>query len=256
MYTLITGASSGIGYEFAHIFAREKYNLILVARSQEKLLELQKELEKTYGVTVRSIVSDLAAPEAAEHIFDQVKSLNVSIDILVNNAGFGLFGEFAKTDWAREEEMIQVNILSLTRLAKFFIPEMIEKKRGKILNVASTAAFFPGPLMAVYYATKAYVLSFSEALNSELEGTGVKVSALCPGPTASHFQQTAAADGVRTFAGSLPTAREVAEFGFKALMAGKSVAIHGMKNKLLIWFSRFLPRKTLVSQVKKIQRTR
>lgn len=251
---LLTGASSGIGYELAHIFARENYSLVLVARSQEKLLELKKELEETCAIIVHVLVVDLAQSDAAERIVTQVANLKISIDILVNNAGFGLFGEFTRTDWKREEEMIKVNILSLTQLTKFFVPLMVRNKKGKILNVASTAAFFPGPFMAVYYATKAYVLSFSQALGSELEGTGVTVTALCPGPTTTGFQKTAALDGVRTFAGHLPTAREVAEYGFRSLMEGKVVAIHGMKNKLLTWFSRFLPRKAITAGVKKIQR--
>jgi short-subunit dehydrogenase len=256
MFTLITGASSGIGYELAHIFAREKYNLVLIARSQDKLLELKRELEKTYAITVFILVVDLTQLDAADQIFIQVENLKITIDILVNNAGFGLFGEFITTDWQREEEMIRVNIISLTRLTKLFVPQMKQNKKGKILNIASTAAFFPGPLMAVYYATKAYVLSFSQALQSELEGTGVTVTTLCPGPTVSHFQKTAVAEGVRTFAGKLPTAQEVAEVGFAALMKGKSVAIQGVKNKLLIWFSRFLPRKVIAAQVKKIQQIR
>ena len=256
MISLITGASSGIGYEFAYIFAREKYDLILVARSHDKLLEIKEDIEKKHGVTVRVIALNLTEANAANQLFNEIKRLDLSVDVLVNNAGFGLYGEFTAADWGVEEDMIKVNILSLTQLTKLFSTEMIKIKKGKILNLASTAAFFPGPFMAVYYATKAYVASFSQALNSELEGTGVTVTTLCPGPTTSHFQETAQAGGVKTFAGKLPSAREVAEFGFKELVAGKAVAIYGMKNKLLVWFARFLPRKFIVDEVKRIQRIR
>jgi short-subunit dehydrogenase len=256
MISLITGASSGIGTEFARIFAREKYDIILVARNEQALSDLKQDLEKKYGVTCHVLVIDLAQPDAADRVFEQVHKQNISVDILVNNAGFGLWGEFLKTDWNTEKDMISVNIISLTRLAKLFVPEMVKRGQGKVLNIASTAAFFPGPYMAIYYATKAFVLSFTQALNSELEGSGVVVTALCPGPTASHFQETAGARKVKTFAGKLPTSRDVAEYGFKALMSGKSVAIHGVKNKLLVWFSRFLPRKFATNEVKRIQRAR
>jgi short-subunit dehydrogenase len=254
MFALITGASGGIGYEFAHILARKKYNLVLVARREEKLVALKQELEKKYRICIWCIVQDLADPHAAEEVFAQTNKLGISIDVLINNAGFGLCGEFSATDWQREEEMIMIHIRTLTRLTKLFLSDMIKRHQGRILNLASTAAFFPGPYMAVYYAAKAYVLSFSEALASELHGTGVSVTALCPGPTRSGFQETALLHGSRIFTGSLPSARVVAEYGVRSLMKGKRVAIYGVRNNLQVWFARFVPRTALAEIVKRIQR--
>src|SRR5581483_11195724 len=187
---LVTGASSGIGMEFARLLARDGYHVFLVARSEEPLKVMAREIG---SATV--LVADLASPDAPRHVFDSAGP----VDILINNAGFGLSGAFAETDLGRELEMIQVNIAALTALTKLFLKPMIERRSGRIVNVASTAAFQPGPLMAVYYATKAYVLSFSEAVADELRGSGVTVTALCPGPTATGFAERAGMTRSRLF---------------------------------------------------------
>lgn len=254
---LITGASSGIGLELARIFAKNKTNLVLVARSGDKLKALSDELIKSAGVKVKVIPADLSILKNCESLVDELKNENITIDYLINNAGFGTSGFFTDTDLQKEIEMINLNITALTYLTKIFAKEMKLRGSGKILNVSSTAAFQPGPLMAVYYATKAYVQSFSEALANELKGTGVTVTALCPGPTASGFQSAANINNVRLVKGrKLPTSAEVALFGYKAMMNGKTVAVHGLMNKIVVQFVRFVPRKIITSVVRKIQETR
>jgi len=251
---LITGASGGIGYELAKQFAMNKYNLLLVARSKDKLEKLKDELEKKYMVKVNVIVKDLAKKNAATELFNQIQKENTNIDILVNNAGVGAYGKFYNIDWQRQEEMIQLNITALTELTRLFLPGMIERKKGKILNVASTAGFQPGPLMAVYYASKAFVLSFTEAIANELSGTNITVTALCPGPTESGFQKAASIEHVRLVrTGIVPTSEKVAAYGYKALMKGKRVAVEGNINKLLVFSLRFAPRNLITSIVRKLQ---
>ncbi len=245
---LITGASGGIGYELAKLFARDHCNLVLVARSAEKLTQVATELQNQFGVTVRTIPLDLAAPPAPKFLFDQLRRENVPVDILINNAGFGAFGEFAVMP---EEEIlgqIQLNVSALTHLARLFLAPMIERHQGKIMNVASTAAFQPGPLMAVYYATKAYVLSFSEALANELRGTGVTVTCFCPGPTNTGFAKRAGTEGSRLFKqiGAMD-AETVARDGYRGLMKGKTVVISGTPNWLLAESVRFAPRKMVTA---------
>lgn len=240
---LITGASAGIGLELAKIFAANKYNLILVARREEKLRELAQELESHKG-SVEIIPLDLSKLDASKELFEEVQKRDLSVDILVNNAGFGLEGPFHKTEWKKEDEMIRLNILTLTGLTKYFMFPMIEKGKGKILNVASTAAFIPGPYMSVYYASKAYVLSFSKALAYELKDTGVTVSVLCPGPTETEFQDRAGIQNSTLFSGKrmpVSTAREVAQAGFDGLMKGKEIIIPGLFNKIGAVGSRFSP---------------
>ena len=250
---LITGASSGIGLELAKRFARDGFSLVLTARSIDKLNQLASRLKAQYGVAVRVIMKDLAKPEAPEEIFQELNRAGISVDILVNNAGFGSYGFFQKLDLARELKIIQVNITALTHLTKLFLPGMIEKRRGKILNVASTAAFQPGPLMAVYYATKAFVLSFSEAIANELKGTGVTVTCLCPGPTRSGFQEMAAIENVKIVKAGMMSSEEVAEIGYRALLQGKAVAVAGLRNKILTFLVRFGPRSWVTSMVRFIQ---
>ncbi len=250
---LITGASGGIGMELAKIFARNHADLVLVARSGEKLLELKKSLESEYGIKVKSITRDLAEKNAAKEIFEQVKAEGIEVDFLINNAGFGDFGLFYRTDWIKEEKMMDLNIKALTHLTKLFLPPMLERKKGRIMNVASTAAFQPGPFWAVYFATKAYVLHFSEAIANELKGSGVTVTALCPGPSASGFETAALAERSGLFKDKkLPTAKEVAEFGYNAMMKGKTVAIHGKRNRLLAVSIKLTPRKMVTSVVRKM----
>lgn len=250
---LITGASGGIGYELAKLFARDHYNLVLIARSSDKLNQVATELQGQYGVTVKTIALDLAESAAPKFLFDQLQREEVVVDVLVNNAGFGGFGEFASMP---EEEIlgqIHLNITALTYLTRLFLPPMLSRRRGKIMNVASTAAFQPGPLMAVYYATKAYVLHFSEAIANELQGTGVTVTCLCPGPTATEFQKRANIAGIRLTKYGSMDARTVAEDGYRALMAGKPTVISGFRNWLLAQSVRFAPRRMVTAIARKIQ---
>jgi len=250
---LITGASGGIGYELAKVFARHKHNLVLVARNGNKLEQLAQELRQKFGVKVLVLAQDLSLPNAANLIFDQLQSKSIRVDFLVNNAGFGNFGFFMETDWVKEEQMINLNITALTHFTKLFGLEMVKHKYGCIMNVASTAAFQPGPLLAVYCATKAYVLSFSEAIANELKGTGVTVTALCPGPTQTGFLEAAALEDSGLFKGKkLPTAREVAEYGYTALMVGKTVAIEGTTNQLMARSVKFFPRKWVTAMARKM----
>jgi uncharacterized protein len=251
--TLITGASSGIGLELAKVFAREGHNLVLVARSEETLKELKARLEEEFDVEVKIIIQDLKYYNAPTLIFDEVKRSRINVNILVNNAGFGIHGKFSESDLEAELEMIQVNITALTHLTKLFLKDMVVYNNGRILNVASTAAFQPGPLMAVYYATKAYVLSFSEALAEELQGTKIKVTTLCPGPTATNFSKNANVQDTKLFGSNIPTGKDVAEYAYNALINEKRVAIHGFKNKMLIQSSKFISRKTVTRMVKKMQ---
>ena len=244
---LITGASSGIGYELAKLFARDRHNLVLVARSNDKLTQVAAELQPL-GITVKTIALDLAALPGPKFLFDQLQRDDITIDILVNNAGFGAFGEFAQM---AEEEIygqISLNITALTELTRLFLPPMIARRSGRIMNIASTAAFQPGPLMAVYYATKAYVLSFSEAIANELRGTGVTVTCLCPGATHTGFARRAGTENSRVFKqfGAM-SAEEVARDGYRALMAGRTTAISGARNWLVAQSTRFAPRKMVTA---------
>ncbi|MFZ1140114.1 MAG: SDR family oxidoreductase [Candidatus Sulfotelmatobacter sp.] len=245
MTTLITGASGGIGYELAKLFARDHYNLVLVARSADRLAQVATELQ-THGVTVKTVALDLATPMAPKFLFDQLQG--IPIDILVNNAGFGAFGEFAQMP---EEEIlgqIHLNIMALTQLTRLFLPFMVQRRTGKIMNVASTAAFQPGPLMAVYYATKAYVLSFSEAIANELRNSGVTVTCFCPGATHTGFAKRAGTENSRLFkqVGAMP-AEKVARDGYRALMQGRTVAISGAHNWVIAQSVRFTPRKIVTA---------
>jgi short-subunit dehydrogenase len=254
---LITGASGGIGYELALIHAARSGNLVLVARSEGKLQDLKTTLESKHPISVHIICKDLSLPQAAQEVFDEVKSRGITVDYLVNNAGFGDFGMFSETSWAKEEQMINLNITSLTLLTKLFIRDMMERGGGKIMNLASVAAFLPGPTMAVYYATKAYVLSFSQAVYNEVKDTGITVTTLCPGPTVSGFQEAAGLENSSLFNNKgLPTSREVAEYGYTAMLKGKTVAVHGLRNRLLVFAARFVPRSLLVKSVRKIQAKR
>ncbi|HEY8419408.1 MAG TPA: SDR family oxidoreductase [Clostridia bacterium] len=252
---LITGASSGIGYELAHIFAKDGYNLVLVARSQDKLINLKQEIEAFSNVHI--ITKDLSKSEAAQEVFDEVKSAGLKIDVLVNNAGFGDFGQFAESNLSKISSMIELNIGALTKLTRLFLPEMIERKSGKILNVASLGSFQPGPLMAVYYASKAYVLSFSEAIARELKGSGVTVTALCPGPTRTNFQEAANLGMSGLFVNlQVAEAKKVAEFGYKKMKKGKVIAVPGFFNKIAVIGVKLLPRKFIRNMVYNIQKQR
>ena len=246
-YALITGASGGLGLEFSYLCAEDGYNLILIARSEDKLRSISEDIKGDYNVNVKIICKDLSDPSSAKEIFERVHGEQLDVAILINNAGFGGTGSFAETDLKNELGMMQVNMVSLAELAKYFLPGMIAGKHGKIMNLASTAAFVPGPFMSIYYATKAFVLSFSEALTNELKRTGVTVTALCPGPTYTDFQKRANVESTRLFRYNVMDARKVALTGYRGLMKGKSVVIPGVFNKLLIQSTRFSPRKTLTA---------
>jgi short-subunit dehydrogenase len=250
---LITGASFGIGLEFARIFAREGYNLVLVARSADKLRLLASELEKAHGTRSLILATDLTEPGASAYVLDQTTRADIHVDVLVNNAGFGQYGLFVENDLEECLRQIQLNVTTLTHLTRLYLPAMIKRASGRILNVASTAAFQPGPLMAVYFATKAYVLHLSEALANELQETGVTVTCLCPGPTATEFQKRANITGIRLTKYGTMTARAVAEDGYRALMTGKIVAISGFKNWLVAQSIRLAPRRMVAAVARKLQ---
>jgi short-subunit dehydrogenase len=250
---LITGASGGIGYELALLFARDGYGCILVARSQDKLQELAKRLEGEHAVKTLVLGKDLSRPTAVDEIYEEVTAASMQVDVLVNNAGFPVFGLFNETDLEAELEMLQVNVVALTALTKLFLKGMVERRAGRILNLASTAAFLPGPLMAVYYASKAYVLSFSQALSNELRGTGVTVTALSPGPTRTGFQMRGAMEDSRLVQGQIADAASVALAGYRGLMAGKTIVIPGFSNKLIPWVVRLSPRGVVTRVVRRMQ---
>ncbi len=254
---LVTGGSGGIGLEIAKVLARNGLDLVLVARTRDTLEAAAGQLEGKFGAKVHVFAADLRRPDAPQAIFDFLHNENIPIDVLVNNAGFGVGGEFADTKLQRELEMIQVNISALTHLTKLFLPAMIKRKAGRVLNVASTAAFQPGPLMAVYYATKAYVLSFSQALAEELRHSGVTVTALCPGPTRTRFAASADLRSSRLFtAFGIAHAADVAAFGVAAMMHGRRVAIPGIKNKIVAQASRFVPRAVSAKLARMAQESR
>ncbi len=252
---LITGASGGIGYELAKVFARNRYNLILVARSLDKLQRIQTELALSDDIRVDIISQDLSQSESPVALFEQIQQQGLTVDVLVNNAGFGDYGPFAESDWSRQNALLQLNIVSLTHLTRLFLPLMQQRGAGKILNVASTAAFQPGPFMAAYYASKSYVMSFTEALAHEMEGTGVTATVLCPGPTrGTDFQTRANLGDVDFFKQlKLPMAAEVAQFGYDALNRGQVLAIHGLFNRLLVFTNRLMPRRVVTQAVGQLQ---
>ena len=245
---LITGASVGIGRELAKLFAQDGYNLALVARNRPRLAQFADELQRQFGVSAKAFPVDLTSASAPQFVFDQLARENVSVDVLVNNAGYGKLGAFSEVSLEESLGQIQLNITALTHLTRLFLEPMLQRKSGKILNVASTAGFQPGPLMAVYYATKAYVISFSEALASELKGTGVTVTCLCPGATDTEFQKRAGTEETLLFRGLRPmNAKTVARDGYRALMKGKPLVISGLRNWLLAQSLRVSPRRVVTA---------
>jgi short-subunit dehydrogenase len=254
---LVTGASSGIGRELARLAARDRLDVVLVARRRERLEELAGDLTTRYGVTAEIVVADLADPDAAQRVFQAARARSGGVDFLVNNAGTGVHGLFAETPIDRELEMLRVNVLALTELTKYCVTGMVERRRGRILNVASTAAFQPGPLMAVYYATKAYVLSFTEALAEELSGTGVTATALCPGPTRTEFQEKAGFGDVPLLRGPLVwDAASVARVGWEGAKKGKRVVVPGFANRVLALGARLSPRRLSTKIARRLQENR
>ncbi len=251
---LITGASSGIGREFARIHAEKGGDLVIVARSEDKLIALKKELEEEYSVQVTVIAKDLARPEAAKEIHEEVEALGLEVEYLINNAGFGGQGKFHERNWEEDLAMIQLNVVSLTALTRYFLPACVKRNSGRILNVSSTASLMPGPLQAVYFATKAYVTSFSNALTGELHDTNVTVTALMPGATETEFASTSGMEDTDLFS-KTASPRSVAEDGYGAMLAGKMNVIAGVTfgQRLMLAAAPLTPKKMLLDQVRKMQ---
>ncbi|MDY3557729.1 SDR family oxidoreductase [Gemmata sp. JC673] len=252
---LVTGASAGIGAELARLLAPD-HDLVLTARRTEQLQALAEELTRAHGAACRVLPADLSEPGAARHLFEAVRAAGGGIEVLVNNAGFGDVGAFAGAEPGKLLRMVQVNVTALTELTALFLPELVARGRGHVLNVGSVAGFQPGPFMAVYYATKAYVNSFSEALHSELLGTGVTVTVLCPGPVATEFLTVAGAETGGFSAGQALSARAVAEVGLRAMKAGRRMVVPGWRNRLLLLLERFAPRGAVIRAVKLMLRRR
>ncbi|MBC7850647.1 MAG: SDR family oxidoreductase, partial [Chitinophagaceae bacterium] len=251
---LITGASSGIGLELSRVCASHKHDVILVARSGELLNGLSAELQEEFKIQAHVLSIDLTKENAALEIVAWCVNRNLSVDILVNNAGLGDFGFFHESEWQRQRDMIDVNITALTQLTHAFLPQMIKRGNGLIVNIASTASFQPGPMMSVYYASKAYVLHFTEAIRNEVKAKGIKVMAVCPGITATGFQKVAGIKpGILQKGKKIPTAREIAIYIYEAMMTDKPIAIPGFMNKLMTSAYRFLPRGLLVKIARSIQ---
>lgn len=250
---LVTGSSSGIGAELARLCAADGYNLVLVARRADRLESLGAELARAHEIQARALPADLADPAAPEAIFRAMAE--TPVDILINNAGFAVHGPFAEVDWERQARLLQVNMVALAHLTRLFLPHMLTRRSGRILNVASTAAFFPGPLMATYYASKAFVLSFSEAVANEVEGTGVTATVLCPGVTETDFFETAGITGSTLVRNGGMTAAQVAREGYDGMMAGKMEVIPGTRNRWMTRAGRLAPRTILARITRRLNST-
>jgi short-subunit dehydrogenase len=253
---IITGASTGIGRELADLAARDGYDVVLVARSEPLLEKVAADIRQKWKRNVMVIAKDLADHTGAGEVFDAVSNAGLEIEVLVNNAGFGLLGKFWELDERQQIDMVQLNITALTHLTRLVLPQLIERRRGMIMNVASTAAFQPGPLMSVYYATKAYVVSFSEAIHNEARDYGVTVTCLCPGPTKTEFGNRARMNNTKLLSGGhVMSARQVAEIGWNAMKRGKPLVITGALNALMAFLTRFAPIQFTASMARKMQET-
>src|SRR5579859_5096062 len=255
---LITGASSGVGYELAKCFAAGGANLVLVARDETRLNQVAGELQSAFKISAKVITADLSRPVAPAEIYRETERASMAIDYVVNNAGFGTLGAFLDTDLQTELDMMQVNVVSLVYLTKLYLAGMRSRGSGGILNVASTAAFQPGPLMSIYYASKAFVLSFTEAIADELRGTGITATALCPGPTATNFQRRAHLENIRLMKSNLMgmmTAAEVARIGYHGFIHGKVTVIPGLMNKAGVQLLRISPLVAVRRVTRKLQET-
>lgn len=255
MITLVTGASSGIGLEFSKLLVKDGHTVIAVAHDSKKLENAAKTLRSlSQGAAVETIAVDLSDQRGPMHVAQEVKKRGLAVDCLINNAGIGLRGAFETTSLDAHMQLIRTNIVTLTQLTHFFLPQMIERGSGKILNVASTAAFQPGPYMSTYYASKAYVLSFSESLKEEVADLGITVTTLCPGPTDTNFAKRADVADTPLFQSlRVQTAESVARRGYQALLAGEGVVVTGAGNKLFVGLSRFVPRGLSARVVKRLQ---
>ena len=242
-YTLITGASSGIGYELAKIFAKNGDFLILVSRNQNKLQQITNEFKNIYNIEVRIIPQDLSSTNASDNIYNQIKKWSISINNIVNNAGFYIKGSFSDTFWEKEHDLIQLECINHIKLIKLFLPEMLKNHEGGILNVCSTGSFMPGPYNAIYCASKSFMLSFTEAIAEELINTRIRVTALCPGGTNTTFQDLN--NRINTIFNPLLDPSLVAKIGYNAFMKGKRVVVPGMTNKMQVFALRLLPRKII-----------
>lgn len=241
---LITGASGGIGYEFAKLLAKNNYDLVMVARNKEKLLEKKEELVNNYKINVKVIVKDLSLKDSPKEIYEEIKLDGINIDTLINNAGFGTFGEYTTVPFERQKSLVDVNVVAVMQLCYLFANDMKKKREGKILNVASIAAFQPGPYMSMYYASKAFILSFTESLNKELKKYNINVTALCPGPVKTNFESNAQMVNSKMFKIlSVADPTVVAEKGYKALLKNKAFIVPGFSNKLLTFLNRLCSRK-------------
>lgn len=251
---LITGASSGIGEELAHIHAEKGNDLIIVARRRDKLETLKATLEIKYDVNVIIITKDLSKPNAAKELFNEVMAMNLEVEYLINNAGFGLRGKFHELPWERQQQMINLNMVSLTELMHLFLPQMVQRNSGKILNTSSTASFMPGPLQAIYFATKAYVTYLGNAIAEELHDTNITVTTLMPGATETEFAKTSGMDKTNLFEKTV-TARSVAEDGYNAMEKGKLDVVSGLTfaQNLMMKSIPFTPKRTLLKQIRKMQ---
>ena len=253
---LITGASTGIGREMAHIAAREGYDVVLVARSASQLEQVGNELRQKFASKVTILPRDLTKPNTPRQIFDDINSAGTELHVLVNNAGFGLVGRFWELGEQEQVDMVQLNVTALTDMCRLFLPKLTEQRRGRIMNVSSTAAFQPGPLMSVYYATKAYVLSFSEAIHNEAKDFGVTVTCLCPGPTKTEFDKRAGMSNTKLFStGRVMSAQRVAEIGWAGMKRGKPLVIAGGLNRTMAFLTRFAPIDFTASMARKMQET-
>ena len=241
---LVTGASAGLGSHFARLFAQDGHDLVLVARRQDKLDQVATELRQVYGIHTTVIAADLTDPKASLHLYEEVMRAGIEVEFLVNNAGFGTSGAFVELDLARELDLIELNVKALTHLTGLVLPAMVARRSGRILNVGSSAGFLPGPFMATYYASKAYVLNFTEALAYELRGTGVTATVLCPSATATEFAHVAGVESSALFHSAADPA-SVALYGYRSMVKGKTIAIPGMKNKLSLESLRVSPRSVM-----------
>jgi len=252
---LVTGASSGIGLELARLFANDKHNLVLVARGEAGLAKIAAEC-RAKGVETTVIAKDLSSREAPQELFEETRRRSLTITFLVNNAGYALYGPFGASSAADDLANMQLNMISLVQLSRLYLDDMLRSGEGRMLNVASTAAFQPGPLMALYYAGKSFVLSFSEAIAYELRGTGVTVTCLCPGPTATAFQSKANVQTIRLVSGALMQASDVARIGYRAMMRGQPVVIAGLRNQLLMLGTKLAPRGIPIASVNYLHQRR
>lgn len=256
-YALVTGASSGMGYEYAKLFAKDGKNIVVLARSKDKLEELKRDLEKEHGTKVRVLVKDLSDPKAPQEIYSELEKEGINVDVLVNNAGFAVYGKFSDSDWQKEAEMLQVNIIALTQMTKLFLKKMMQNKSGRIMNISSIGGWGPMPWWSVYAATKAYVLSFTEAIAREVKGSGVSITCFCPAVTRTLFFKRSDSEKSRAYQRGFLSmdAETAAKQGYKALAKGKTCAIAGLQSSLIIWFgTRLMPRDLAIRMNEAVSR--